>query len=310
MDDTDRKLISELQVDPRKSSAKLARSLDITERTVSKRINRLVSSGELVFTAFPDMKRFGFPTSSYIGIRLEKPSKAIEVAERLCQLSQLRFVSVCEGFADIFIRGEFTSNESLAFFVTNNLAKIEGISRIDTMVELSHVKQLTWELQHRDNVEMPTINSGEIHVDATDMYLISELQKDSRVPLKKLARQIDINESTVYRRINNLVKSGAIELKAIPNFSRIGCSTHGFVLIEAELPKLVEVAQSIASHSQISTVGIYSGPIQILAGIHISSPQDFLELLTVELLGTPGVIRLDTLIHLKVYKQNFFWLQQ
>jgi len=309
MDSIDRKLITELQIDPRKSSAKLAKGLGITERTVSKRINRLVSSGELVFTALPDMRHFGFPTSAYIGIRLDRPSKSSEVAEHLCQLSQLRFISVCEGFADIFIRGEFTSNEALSFFVTDHLAKIEGISSIDTMVELRHIKRLTWGLQYRNPAELPISKVNENPIDEADHRLIIELQQDCRVPLKKLARQINTNESTVYRRINNLIASGAIELTAIPNFSKTG-STHGFVLVQTELPRMVEVAQSIASHTQISTVGIYSGPVQILAGIHISSPEDFLDLVTRELIKTPGVIRVDTLIHLKVYKQKFFWIEQ
>jgi DNA-binding Lrp family transcriptional regulator len=311
MDELDRRLIIELQANPRKSNARLAKSLGIAEHTVSKRIKHFVSLDELIFTALPDMKRFGYPTSAYIGLKITQNTRSFAIAEQLCQSPDLRWVSTCEGFADLIIRGEFTSDEELADFVTDYLGNIEGISRIDTMVELKKVKRRTFSsLRNRDATRMTAQQTGDIVIDAVDRRLILELQKDSRAPLKKLAQTVDMSEMTVSRRIKNLVASGAIELTAILNTSKSGYPAHGIIGIEAEIPELARVAESIACHPQISFVGIYSGPVQIIAGIHASSPEDFLYLVTQELVKTEGIIRLDLLIHSKVFKQVFSWLQQ
>jgi Lrp/AsnC family transcriptional regulator for asnA, asnC and gidA len=311
MDELDRRLIIELQTAPRKSSARIAKSIGITEAKARRRIERLVSSSEIAFTALPDLQRFGYTTNAYIGLKIERPAKLSAIAEQLCRYPYLRFVSSCEGFADLILSGDFISTTSLSDFIINDLGKIDDISRINTMVELQQVKTRTFgRLVDRDMPQQVPAQTGNSIIDEVDRHLIFELQKDGRAPLTKLASLLGVNESTVYRRINKLVASRVIELTAIPRSGQIGYSTHGLVFIEAKLANLTNVADAVAHHPKVSFVGIYSGPTQILAGIRASSHEELLNLATQELINIENIIRVDLLILLKVFKRSFSWLQQ
>jgi Lrp/AsnC family transcriptional regulator, regulator for asnA, asnC and gidA len=266
MDELDHKIVKELQINPRISYANLATSLGTSEATISRRIEHLISSGTVVFTALPDMKRFGYPIRVYIGLRVERPSILTEITKQICQFNQVRFICSCEGFEDIFIRGEFKSNEDLNDFIINHLCKIDGISNIDTMIELQQIKSSTFgrtEIQKVNNINTPpTIHD----IDEIDRRLVIELQKNCRTPANKLALIINMDESTVHRRINKLISSGAVILTVTPNIGKATYSSTGFIFVEAELPEIASVADALAIYHECTLVGIYSGPVRILAG--------------------------------------------
>jgi DNA-binding Lrp family transcriptional regulator len=311
MDDLDRRLLIELQKDPRISNTRLAKVLGITEPTVSRRVEHLVSDTDLVFTALPDMRLFGFKTSAYFALKIKQPSKIPVIAAQLSASPQLRAVNTCEGFADIFAGGDFTSTDTLTEFITDYFGKIDGISQLDTMVELKRIKQRSCgRIGIRGSGRLTTLEKGAVTIDHVDRDLILALQKDCRASLKKLANEVNISEPTVYRRIKNLVSSGAIELTTVTNMGKIGYPANGVIGIQVELSKLLNVAKAVSQHTQVEYVGIFSGPIQILAGFYAQSCEDLATFATQTLAQTKGVTRIDWLIHTKVSKRSLSWLRE
>jgi Lrp/AsnC family transcriptional regulator for asnA, asnC and gidA len=310
MDTLDRNLIIELQKNPRKSSRLLAKQLGVNERTISKRIDQLESSAELAFTALPDLKLFGYPVNALFKFRLDQPMSSSELAKYIAQYTDFRFVSTCEGFADIYAAGNFESEEYLAEFITNRLSNIIGISRIDTIVELKEVKKKTFgRIDISDNMANG-IHQNHIKITELDRHLILELQKNCRVPLKQLCETLKTSEPTLNRHINKLIKSRTIELTAIANTLKIGYPNAGTIEIEAKLPKINNIIQSISRHPQVSFSGIYTGPKQIIAGVWARSHEDLLHVVTHEFAKIEGILRLDLLIFLDVYKANFSWIPE
>jgi DNA-binding Lrp family transcriptional regulator len=307
LDDLDQKLIAELQNDPRKSNARLACVLGIAEPTVARRIERLVADDELVFTALPDRKKFGYNISAYLGLRTRQPSMSSIIAEQLCHSPYLRFVSSCEGFADFFVGGDFTSTEDLADFITGFVGKIDGISHIDTMVELKQVKKRTFGLGN-DILDSLSSNNADITIDSSDRLLILELQKDCRSSLKKLSHTVNMSEPTVHRHIKKLVASGAIKLTALATKNLY--KAQDIVGVEAEPAQLNMAATAIVRYPKVQFVGIYSGPVQILVGIYGSSPEEVSHFATQELVKTEGITRVAFLSQLKVLKRGLPWIRQ
>ena len=306
MDELERKLLIELQADPRKSNARLAKSLGITERSVSKKIEHLVTTGELVFTALPNMETFGYSTSAYIGLKVKRQSSATVIAQELCQCPELRLVSICAGFADIFIGGNFKSNAELADFITDYLGKIDGISSIDTMVELRPIKKKLFGRIESDNTSslIPPTKLN-VTIDDMDYRLVVELQKDSRAPLKKLATDLNLSPPTIKRRIKRLVSSGALELTAIPKATIIGYPTDGVIGIVGELKDLTRIAKNVGQYTTlVGMVGIYSGPIQLLAYISAPDSESLVQFATKTLSKIDGVNRVDFLIVLETVKRT------
>jgi DNA-binding Lrp family transcriptional regulator len=309
MDELDKRLISQIQSDPRRSSARLAEDLGLTEYSIRKRINHLVSAGELIFTALPDLKRFGYTTSCYFGIKVNKPSKFQTIGEQLCSSPYLHFVAHCEGFTDFFVRGNFNSTDALANFVTKHLSNIDGISHVDIMVELKLIKR-NFRILCQDANKTETSTKVDIVIDNTDRQLILELQKDCRAPLKKLAGIFNMGKTTVHRRIKHLVASKAIELTAIPDKVSLGYTEECFMGIDTELMELDNVASVIARYPQVGTVGIYSGPTQLIVAVFAASSDDLSNFVNQEISLIPGIRRVDWLIHMNILKRTFSWLQE
>ena len=307
LNELDRKLITELQVDPRKSNARLAQILEVAEPTIARRIERLVADDEIVFTALPDIKRFGYNISAYIGLRTRQPSMSSSIAEQLCHSPYLRFVSACEGFADFFVGGDFTTTENLADFITGYIGKINGISHIDTMVELKQIKKRTFGLGNAI-LDRVSSNDTKTTIDFSDRLLILELQKDCRSSLKKLSQKVNMSEPTVHRHIKKLMASGAITLTALATKNLY--KAQDIVGVEAEPAELDNVATAIARYPQVQFVGIYSGPVQILVGIYGASRDEVSLFATQELVKTEGITRVALLSQLKVLKRGLPWIRQ
>jgi DNA-binding Lrp family transcriptional regulator len=309
MDELDRNLLVELQTDPRKSNSRLAKSLGITEPTVRRRIEHLVSSAELVFTALPDLKWFGYQTSAYLGIKVKEPSIIPVVAEQLCRFEHIRAVTICEGSIDILVGGDFRSNEELSNFITDQLMHINGIVQVDTMVELRSIKRRAFgRIDNRYMTQTKTNQTGRFTVDDIDRRLVLELQKNSRAPLKKIARTLGISNPTVHRHIKALVESGAVELTAITNIAKIQYPVNGFIGIEVENIKLDTVIEVISQHTQVQYAGIFSGPVQLLAAVYAPTPDDLSYLVYHVIAQTKGVRRIAWLIRVHTVKRNFSWI--
>ena len=82
MDELDQRIISLLQVDGRVSNAEIARKLGVVERTIRRRVSRLVQDDVIKVTAVPNIEKMGYSTTAMVGIET-RPSRADEVAEAL-----------------------------------------------------------------------------------------------------------------------------------------------------------------------------------------------------------------------------------
>ena len=82
IDNTDRRIIELLQTDGRISNVELARRLGLSEGTIRKRIDRLLSSGVIQIVALPDLEQLQLETKVIITMRVE-PDKVDEVGDGL-----------------------------------------------------------------------------------------------------------------------------------------------------------------------------------------------------------------------------------
>ena len=71
VDELDRKIIKMLQADGRLSNTEVARSLDITETTVRKRIARLLDERLISIVAVPTPEATGMTLSAIMGVSVE-----------------------------------------------------------------------------------------------------------------------------------------------------------------------------------------------------------------------------------------------
>lgn len=128
-----------LQEDGRTPYTEIAQQLGVSEGTVRSRIARLLQDGVFEFVIHTNPEKLGLHVQAIIGLTT-KLGMQKDVAERLCQFSEVRFVGAFSGKHDLIIQAWFHDNEELITFVNERLSQVEGILAADVSLELKQYK--------------------------------------------------------------------------------------------------------------------------------------------------------------------------
>jgi Lrp/AsnC family transcriptional regulator for asnA, asnC and gidA len=146
VDDLDRKIIKMLQTDGRLSNTEIARSLEITETTVRKRIAHLLDERLMSIVAVPTPEAQGMTLSAILGVSVELTSIR-EVAGTIRTYPEVRYVGMSSGRYDLMVEAFFVDQEHLLEFVTDKLGGLSGITGLETSIILKVVKfSYEWEI--------------------------------------------------------------------------------------------------------------------------------------------------------------------
>jgi Lrp/AsnC family transcriptional regulator, regulator for asnA, asnC and gidA len=132
-------------------------------------------------------------------------------------------------------------------------------------------------------------------LDDIDRGIIALLNEDGRMSSAEIARRLgDIPPRTVSYRIEALIHSGIISIRAIVSPDTIGYNVLADVLIEVEPGYLRQVAEQIARFEQVSYVAYATGDRDISIQVLARSNDELFEFVTEELSKIPGVRRTQT----------------
>ena len=133
IDEIDKKLIEELQADGRVNYAYLAEKLNIGVATVSRRIASLIKENMIRIIAVPNPSKLGQVANANIALNVE-PQKITQICEELVRQEPVYMVmTVMNGF-DILVGVAFTNPENLFKFITQKIARIDGVTNIETFM--------------------------------------------------------------------------------------------------------------------------------------------------------------------------------
>ena len=142
IDDLDRKIILALQKNTHSRYATIAKILQISQSTVSRRINRLLKEEIVRIVALPDLGSLGYDASAFIALNVDI-RKLDDICEQLKTHVNVYTVSVLFGRWDIVISVFFYSKDLLSEFIRKELSQIEGILKIETLYVVE-TKKLTF----------------------------------------------------------------------------------------------------------------------------------------------------------------------
>jgi Lrp/AsnC family transcriptional regulator for asnA, asnC and gidA len=142
LDETDRQLIALLREDGRVSTRKLARALDVSEFMVRARIRRLEETNTMRVAAITDFFAAGYDLLIQVGIQVAERS-AREVAAELARIPEVLVVTLVSGAWDIETLIVAENHEALRELLTEKLARIRGIWRLDPGLALDVLKYQT-----------------------------------------------------------------------------------------------------------------------------------------------------------------------
>ena len=117
----------------RKSYKQIADKLAITENTVRSRVGKLTEQGVLEICGLVDPSCIPGHRTVIIGIKL-KEMNLVEKGEEISKLKGVISVSVVTGRFDLMALVLFKQGFGLLEFYTDEIAKVAGISSVETFV--------------------------------------------------------------------------------------------------------------------------------------------------------------------------------
>jgi Lrp/AsnC family transcriptional regulator for asnA, asnC and gidA len=141
LDATDLSIIESLQKDGREAFAQIAERLNVSPGMIRQRYNRLVEMGYLKIVAVTNPLMMGIRTMALIGIHTDG-HKLMQVAEKISRLDEVVYLVIVSGRYDIICEVFCRDHEDLLKFLTEKLAKVDGIRETESFMHLKIVKEI------------------------------------------------------------------------------------------------------------------------------------------------------------------------
>ncbi len=139
LDETDLNILELLEENGRRPNVEIARALGIAESTVRKRVDRMQQAGVFRTVIVPDFSVLGLEGHIIVGVHAEL-GKAVEIADRLAALEEVRFVALSTGAFDLIVEVYLPSISDFLGFIQDELSQIPGIKGVDTSTILRQPK--------------------------------------------------------------------------------------------------------------------------------------------------------------------------
>jgi DNA-binding Lrp family transcriptional regulator len=127
LDPLDYDIIQALHRDARMSASEIARLTGANERTVRKRIDRLVELDVIRLSAILNPLAFGYITAADIFLEVEPDQEDLVIAA-LMGMPEVTYVAYGQGSRDVSIEARFKDNDALREFLRHTLAELPGVT--------------------------------------------------------------------------------------------------------------------------------------------------------------------------------------
>ncbi|MGW4028713.1 Lrp/AsnC family transcriptional regulator [Streptomyces sp. NPDC004838] len=314
LDSLDRRIVAALQIDARLPYGSLAQALGEVERTVARRVQRLVDADALRFTAFVDELRTGLGQSVNLRIRVE-PGSADQVAQALALRTDTRWVAVITGEADVSCELVADGRAALHRVVSEELPAIPGVRSTHSYPVLRHLKPTTaWHAGLLTPKEAEAVSSGRaaapdsgvrVELQPSDHRLIELLVENARYSWVELAERLGVVPATARRWTERLLGSGAVALRAEIEPELLGYAVETELWLETAPSAIEPTAAALALHPAVRYCGVVVGgqAVNILA---VLPAMDDLFDFQVEVLGRlPGLVRCEATLVTRAHKRGF-----
>jgi Lrp/AsnC family transcriptional regulator, regulator for asnA, asnC and gidA len=139
LDDIDKAIIRELQLDGRTPYAKLGPAVGLSQAAVRQRVQRLIENGVMQVVAVTDPLMLGFKLEALIGVKVDGDLRA--VASKLAEVDNVDYVVVTTGRFDLVVEVVCRDHEELLHLINDVVRAVPGVRATETFTYLHLEKQ-------------------------------------------------------------------------------------------------------------------------------------------------------------------------
>ncbi|HYB92891.1 MAG TPA: Lrp/AsnC family transcriptional regulator [archaeon] len=140
-------------------------------------------------------------------------------------------------------------------------------------------------------------------VDEVDLKILNILESDSSTSFSEIARKLQLNESTVRKRVLALMDKQVIKRFSVSiNPQKIGLNTIAIIGVDVDPPKLLEAAQKICDIRETKYVATSTGDHMIMCEVWAEDGKALLRIVSEKLGKIDGVTKICPAIILEKLK--------
>ena len=315
IDALDRKIIQALYIDPRAPFSRLSEALGPSEQTIARRYRRLFEGRVVRVVGQLDSQRLG---RSDWAVRIRcAPGSAPTIATKMAQHPDTSWVQLTSGGTEIFstihsrdrnrgtplLLSQLTVGREVVALDAYCLLHVfaTGMSPPPGPNDLSkrEINRLLAPERARTSSERSTVTLHD-----TDWPLVRALAEDGRAAYRQLAERTHWHESTVRRRVEELVASGVLLFDVDLDIDAIGIHSRALLWMSVAPAKVAEVGQALAARPEIPFVAATTGSTNLVAALNCDDDRSLYEYITGEMAALDGVTHIETAPVMRAVKMH------
>lgn len=162
-----------------------------------------------------------------------------------------------------------------------------------------------------DAAAMPT-RSGQarggtaFQLDELSKEIIEQLQQDGRQSYAAIGKAVELSEAAVRQRVQRMIDCGVMQIVAVTDPVQMGFGRQALIGVRCT-GDTTKVADELAACASVDYVVLTAGTFDIIIEVVCEDDSHLLDLLNSKIRAVPGVLSTETLVYLKLVKQQYNW---
>jgi len=304
LDDTDLACLIALQSDPRASWRELGAATGIAERTVARRIRRLMDADALRVIAEPDPLAMGQGVVLHAWVRC-RSGRVPDVADQLARLDICQLVVTLAGTADLMAELTLADAADMPDVVTRVLPSIDGVEHVEARLVLRPFRRAgQWRIQAQADavVETPSA-SPPVALTEPEQRMVGHLMRDGRASLAELAEQANVSEPTAQRLLQHLVERRALSFRVEVEPALVGFPVEAVISVQVRPQAVDALAAHLALDPHTRCLFGTSGASQLFWHVLCRDSLHLWEVVTRRLGELDGVLNSEVGVVMRAHKR-------
>lgn len=304
VDEADRQIAACLQVNGRASWGKIARVLDLPERTVQRRGQKLLESGIVKVSTSIDSTKVAHARPVLLRIRTGT-GRVWPVARSLAARADASSVSILEGSNEIAAMLMLRGRPAIRKMLFEDLPATEGILHTTSttvlrffrtgydwhppILEVSAVAKLRPDYlspEQHDGSEVSVLSPDEEAV-------VGALSVDGRLSVKAIADELGITPVTAKRRVESLLSRGILHVRTEVMPALFGYGLEVLLWLTAPSHHIDQIGVVLAKHSSIKFCAAATGTAMLWVNALFRDEEDFYSFVTGDFFTEHPEVRLE-----------------
>ena len=314
LDQTDRRIAAALLIAPRASWRTLAHCLDLSERTVVRRVGPLYADGTLRATVVRNPVRF--PSLIPLALRVRcRPNRVRAVAATLARRPDTVWVDVLGGGDEIstilFLDGpearnglllrDLPATAAVASWTSHTLLRVFPTSFAWGTDLLS--EQETARLHAADPLSADWLSASPDAPGPTnpladearmDDPLIEALSANGRAGYTELAARTGLSPITARRRVEALIHGQVVRLATELDLALLDCHAEALLWLTVSPGALEATGEALSRHPRVRFAAATTGPANLLLAVAVTDLSALYAFLTETLGALAGITAVET----------------